>query len=89
MRPDSLIGGGAHKNTGTQMTQYLKRSMMHSLRDSFEIGRLEIRSSELVNELRTVVNDEGSIEAAGRGKENVAVRSAENERKIPAPGVGA
>lgn len=76
MRPDSLVGGIPHKNTGTMMTEFLKRAIMNSLRDSFEIARLEVRSTELVNEMRTVVNDEGSIAASGRGKDDRVIAAA-------------
>ena len=70
MRPDSMMGGGGTKATGTQMTEHLKRAMMNGVKDSFEIGRIEIRSVELINEMRTVVNDGGSIAASGRGKDD-------------------
>src|SRR5439155_3178120 len=76
MRPDSLVGGLPHKNTGTMMTEFLKRAVMNSLRDSFEIERLQVNSTELVNEMRTVVNDEGSISASGRGKDDRVMAAA-------------
>lgn len=76
MRPDSMITGGGTKATGTLMTEHLKRAMMNSIKDSFEIGRMVIKSTELINEMRTVVNDAGSIAAAGRGKDDRVMAAA-------------
>lgn len=76
MRPDSMITGGGSKATGTLMTEHLKRAMMNSIKDSFEIGRMVVKSVECINEMRTVVNDEGSIAAAGRGKDDRVMAAA-------------
>jgi len=69
MRPDSALQGPG-KAMHTKMDEYVKRAIMNSYRDSFEVGRMEIRSTECINEMRTVVNDEGSIAASGRGKDD-------------------
>lgn len=61
---------GQSRSVHTKMDEFTKRAVMNAYRDSFEVQRMEVRSLELVNEMRTVVNDEGSIAAAGRGKDD-------------------
>ena len=69
MRPDATFSGPG-KAMHTKMDEYVKRAVMNSYRDSFEVGRMELKSTELINEMRTIVNDEGSIAASGRGKDD-------------------
>lgn len=61
---------GQSRSVHTKMDEFTKRAIMNTFRDSFEVGRMEVRSQELVNEMRTVVNDGGSIAASGRGKDD-------------------
>jgi hypothetical protein len=75
MSPDSQFSGPS-KSMHTKMEEYTKRAVMNAYRDSFEVGRMEVRSTELVNEMRTVVNDEGSIAASGRGKDDRVIAAA-------------
>jgi len=60
----------------TKMDEYVKRAIMNSYRDSFEVGRMYLRSTECINEMRTIVNDEGSIAASGRGKDDRVLAAA-------------
>jgi hypothetical protein len=75
MRPDAAYSGQG-KMIHTKMDEYVKRAILNSYKDSFEVGRMELRSMELINEMRTVVNDEGSIAAAGRGKDDRVMAAA-------------
>lgn len=75
MRPDATFSGPG-KAMHTKMDEYVKRAVMNSYRDSFEVGRMVIRSTECINEMRTIVNDEGSIAASGRGKDDRVLAAA-------------
>src|SRR5512146_215644 len=69
VRPDNALSGMT-KSIHWRTTDENKRAIMHAFRDSFEVGRMEVNSVELINEMRNVVNDEGSIGAAGRAKDD-------------------
>lgn len=75
MRPDNTMSG-AGKAIHTKMDEYSKRAIMNSYKDSFEVGRMELRSTELINEMRSVVNEEGSIGASGRAKDDRVIAAA-------------
>jgi hypothetical protein len=83
MRPDNQLSGSS-KSIHTKMDEYTKRAIMNSYRDSFEVGRMELRSTELINEMRTVVQggdrngvkDAGSIGASGRSKDDRVISAA-------------
>jgi hypothetical protein len=84
MRPDSQFIGQS-KSVHTKMDEYTKRAIMNSYRDSFEVGRMEVRSVELVNEMRTIVQgggdsrgatDQGRIAAGGRAKDDRVIAAA-------------
>lgn len=69
---------GNSRSIHTKMDEYTKRAMLNAYRDSFEVGRMEIRSVELIHEMRTIVQGSdrdgvgraGSIGAAGRAKDD-------------------
>lgn len=67
---------GQSRSVHTKMDEFTKRAIMNAYRDSFEVGRMEVRSAALVDEMRTVVNDEGSIAASGRGKDDRVIAAA-------------
>jgi hypothetical protein len=83
MRPDNQLSGST-RSLHTKMDEYTKRAIMNSYKDSFEVGRMELRSTELLNEMRTVVQggdrggvrDQGSIGAAGRAKDDRVMAAA-------------
>jgi hypothetical protein len=58
------------------MTEDIKRMLMARFKDAVELGRMEIRSLPLIEEMRRLVNDEGSIEASGGGNDDRAVTAA-------------
>jgi hypothetical protein len=64
-RTDSLSGNYAYH---WKMTQELKESIMNKLRDNYERGLFVIRSAQLLEEMKTIVNDEGNI-GAGTDKQ--------------------
>lgn len=67
---------GSSRSVHTKMDEFTKRAIMGSYRGSFEASVLQIRSSELVNEMRSIVNDGGSIAASGRGKDDRVIGAA-------------
>ena len=75
MRPDNTMSG-AGKAIHTKMDEFSKRAIMNTFKDSFEVGRMELRSTEMVNEMRSVVNEEGSIGASGRAKDDRVIAAA-------------
>ncbi len=75
MRPDNTMSG-AGKAIHTKMDEFSKRAIMNTFKDSFEVGRMELRSTELVNEMRSVVNEDGSIGASGRAKDDRVIAAA-------------
>ena len=57
-------------------TEVLKRRAMNQYKDAFELGRAVPRSLPLLEEMRKIVNDEGSIGAEGRNKDDRVVAGA-------------
>ena len=51
-------------------TKENKAYMLNAFRDSFEVGRMEVKSTELVEEMRQVTNNQGVIGAEGRAKDD-------------------
>ena len=50
--------------------------LLNAFKDSFEVERMQVRSAELVSEMRNVVNDKGIIGAAGRAKDDRVIAAA-------------
>jgi len=46
------------------------------MKDYFERGMMDIFSMELIDEMKTVVRDQGSIEATGRNKDDRVIAAA-------------
>lgn len=73
-RTDSLSGNFAYH---WKMTSELKESIMNKFRDAFERGILVVRSQGLIEEMRTITNDDGVIGAgSSRQKDDRAIAMA-------------
>lgn len=85
MRPDNAMSGSG-RAIHTKMEEFTKRAIMNSYKDSFEVGRMIIVSTELVNEMRTITQgggrergadrNAGSIGASGRAKDDRVIAAA-------------
>ncbi len=62
--------GGLSNSIGWITTYASKERMMNYYKDSFEREMLIIRDIETIDEMKTIVRDGGSIQAAGRGKDD-------------------
>lgn len=67
-RNDSLTGPGM--SIGYLTTQATKSRMMNYFKDYFERGMMGVSSMDLLDEMKSIVQDGGSIEAHGRGKDD-------------------
>lgn len=67
-RADSLSGGGFARHWVS--TANTKERMMNGFKDYFERGMLRIRSEELLDEMHSIVREEGQIHAPGRSKDD-------------------
>jgi hypothetical protein len=72
-RIDSMSGELAYHLV---MTDDIKRMLMARFKDAVELGRMQIRSLPLIEEMRRLVNKDGSIEADGGGNDDRAVTAA-------------
>lgn len=73
-RTDSI--GGSISARHWQTTQKTKPLMMNALRDSLNLGRIIIRSMPCLEEMRTIVQDDGVIEAEGSKNDDRAIAAA-------------
>jgi len=73
VRPDMLMSGGYSRATHFSSNQNTKKTMFNMFKDSFEVGRMEIRSTALLEEMRQVTNQNGVIGAEGRAKDDRVV----------------
>ena len=76
MRPDMQGSGGVGRSVHWKMTQENKMYLLNAYKDSFEVGRMMIRSAELISEMRNIVNDKGILGAAGRAKDDRVIAAA-------------
>lgn len=76
MRPDMQGSGGVGRSVHWKMTQENKMYLLNAYKDSFEVGRMQVRSAELVSEMRNIVNDKGILGAAGRAKDDRVIAAA-------------
>ena len=67
-RNDSLSGMSG--SIGWVTTQATKERMLSYMKDYFERGMLAIYSTDLLDEMKTIIRDGGSIEAEGRNKDD-------------------
>jgi hypothetical protein len=58
------------------MTDDMKRTLMARFKDAVELGRMHIRSLPLIEEMRRLVNKDGSIAADGGGNDDRAITAA-------------
>lgn len=73
-KPDALSGGDFAFHW--KMSDERKRTLMAQYKDSFELGRLVPRSVPLLEEMRGMINDEGSIGAEGSKKDDRVIAAA-------------
>lgn len=72
-RPDSTTGGLAfHWKTNSEN----KRRILNQMKDSFSLKMLDIKSVPLLDEMRHVTVEEGSIGAEGSGKDDRVMATA-------------
>ena len=62
--------GGISNSIGWLTTGPSKERMLNYMKDYFERGMLRVRSLELIDEMKSIVRDGGSIQAGGRGKDD-------------------
>ncbi len=73
-RPDSIMGVSSSYHWKTSYST--KRMMMDAMRDLFESGVLEIRSIDLLNEMRYIINDGSSVEAETGKHDDLVIATA-------------
>jgi hypothetical protein len=73
-RNDTL--GGISNSIGWLTTSATKERMLSYMKDYFERGMMAIYSTELIEEMKTIVRDGGSIEASGRNKDDRVIAAA-------------
>ena len=73
-RNDTL--GGPSNSTGWMTTHASKERMLAYYKDYFERGMMGVYSYELLEEMKSIVRDEGTIAAFGRGKDDRVIAAA-------------
>ena len=73
-RNDNL--SGPTNSIGWLTTQQTKERMLNYMKDYFERGQLGIYDVDTIEEMKTIVRDGGSIEAAGRNKDDRVIAAA-------------
>jgi Terminase RNaseH-like domain len=73
-RNDTL--GGPSNSIGWLTTSSTKERMLSYMKDYFERGMMNILSLDLIEEMKTIVRDGGSIEASGRNKDDRVIAAA-------------
>ena len=73
-RNDTL--GGLSSSIGYLTTHSTKERMLNYMKDYFERGMMQVRSLDLLEEMKGVVRENGSIGAPGRGKDDRVIASA-------------
>ena len=68
--------GGITNSIGWLTTGPSKERMLNYMKDYFERGMMRVRSLDLIDEMKSVRRDGGSIQAAGRGKDDRVIASA-------------
>lgn len=72
-RPDSIGGGFVYHYKTTWDT---KERMLNFMKDNFERGMMKVHSEGLLDEMRIIVREDGSIAASGRGKDDRVIAAA-------------
>ena len=73
-RNDTL--GGMSNSIGWLTTSATKERMLSYMKDYFERGMMNVYSLDLIEEMKTIVRDGGSIEASGRNKDDRVIAAA-------------
>ena len=73
-RNDTL--GGMSNSIGWLTTSATKERMLSYMKDYFERGMMAVYSVDLIDEMKTIVRDGGSIEASGRNKDDRVIAAA-------------
>ena len=73
-RNDTL--GGMSNSIGWLTTSATKERMLTYMKDFFERGMMEINDMDTIEEMKTLVRNNGSIEASGRNKDDRVIASA-------------
>jgi hypothetical protein len=73
-RNDSL--GGVSNSLGYLTTHSSKERMLNYFKDYFERGMMNVYSMDLLEEMKSVVRDQGSIAAYGRNKDDRVIATA-------------
>ena len=68
--------GGLSNSIGWLTTAQTKERMLSYMKDYFERGMMAVYSLDLIEEMKTIVRDGGSIEASGRNKDDRVIASA-------------
>jgi len=68
--------GGISNSIGWVTTHSSKERMLNYFKDYFERGMLNVYSMELLDEMKGIVRDQGTIAAYGRGKDDRVIASA-------------
>jgi len=68
--------GGLSNSIGWLTTAASKERMLSYMKDYFERGMMTILSTELIDEMKTIVRDGGSILASGRNKDDRVMATA-------------
>ncbi len=73
-RNDTL--GGMSNSIGWLTTAQTKERMLSYMKDYFERGMMDVYSMDLLEEMKTIVRDGGSIMASGRNKDDRVIATA-------------
>jgi hypothetical protein len=73
-RNDSL--GGVSNSLGYLTTHSSKERMLNYFKDYFERGMMNVYSMDLLEEMKSIVRDQGSIAAYGRNKDDRVIATA-------------
>jgi hypothetical protein len=73
-RNDNMAG--VSNSIGWMTTASTKERMLSYMKDYFERGMMAIYSIDLLEEMKTIIRDGGSIEASGRNKDDRVIASA-------------
>ena len=73
-RNDTL--GGPSNSIGWLTTSATKERMLSYMKDYFDRGMMHTLSLDLIEEMKTIVRDGGSIEASGRNKDDRVIAAA-------------
>lgn len=68
--------GGITNSIGWLTTGPSKERMLNYMKDYFERGMMRVRSLDLIDEMKAIRRDGGSIQAMGRGKDDRVIASA-------------